>query len=148
MGCDSKMLWHSINDVLGRFRKKHSNEFISADGTVINNATNVGSEFVKYFNNIPNAVQSGLNKPVHNYEYLIPINNGSILFAPASDYEILCIIFNLKNKGTSLNLPAKFLKHVGSEISPILSKLFNLCLTEGVYPDCLKIARIIPLFKS
>ncbi len=77
-------------------------------------------------------IKSGLNQPVHNYEDLLPINNRLLLYAPASYYLVLCIISNLKNKASSLNLPAKFLKHVGSEISPILSKLFNLSLTEGV----------------
>ncbi len=38
VGSDSKMLWHSINDVLGRSRKKHANEFISGDGAVKDNA--------------------------------------------------------------------------------------------------------------
>ncbi len=41
VGSDSKMLWHSINDVLGRSRKKHANEFISAHRAVIDNAKSV-----------------------------------------------------------------------------------------------------------
>ena len=33
-------------------------------------------------------------------------------------------------------------------VSPILMKLFNQCMEEGIFPDMLKIACIIPLYKS
>ena len=33
-------------------------------------------------------------------------------------------------------------------MTPILTKLFNMCLLGGIYPDSLKIARVIPIFKG
>ena len=41
----------------------------------------------------------------------------------------------------------KFIKISKSIISPFLCKLINNCFSKGVYPSCLKIAEVIPLFK-
>ena len=38
-------------------------------------------------------------------------------------------------------------RNIDNIISP-LSKLINWCLDEGVFPNCLKIAKVIPLFKK
>ena len=35
-----------------------------------------------------------------------------------------------------------------SILVPALEKIFNLALTTGVYPDNLKIAKVIPIFKK
>ena len=35
-----------------------------------------------------------------------------------------------------------------SVISPIISNLFNLCIETGVFPNCLKIAKVIPIYKK
>ena len=40
------------------------------------------------------------------------------------------------------------IKFSAKTVSPILTKLFNQCLDQGVFPHLLKIACIIPLFKS
>ena len=40
------------------------------------------------------------------------------------------------------------LKLLNSHIAPIISKLINLAFEEGVYPSCLKLAKVLPTFKS
>ena len=36
---------------------------------------------------------------------------------------------------------------VSDVISPILSNIFNKCILSGIYPDILKRARVVPIFK-
>ncbi len=42
----------------------------------------------------------------------------------------------------------KFLKYVKYEIAAIFCKLFNLCVEKGTYPESLKIAKVIPVYKN
>ena len=40
------------------------------------------------------------------------------------------------------------LKMIANDVSKILEKCFNLCLSAGVYPVCFKVACVTPIFKS
>jgi hypothetical protein len=66
----------------------------------------------------------------------------------ATPKEILDIINKLSNKNNKHDIPTKILKATKEYTSPILSKLFNMSLEQGTYPKILKIARVIPIFKS
>jgi len=46
------------------------------------------------------------------------------------------------------NLSTKFIKYANPVISHFLSDVFNQCLSERIYPDALKIAEVIPIFKK
>ena len=53
------------------------------------------------------------------------------------------------NKATGLDeIPAKLLKWAAALFASMLTKLFNKCIEEGVYPDSLKLARVTPVFKG
>ena len=41
-----------------------------------------------------------------------------------------------------------FIKYANPVISKFLSDMLNVCLTKGAYPDLLKIAEVVPLFKK
>ena len=45
-------------------------------------------------------------------------------------------------------IPPKVLKWASPILSPVLTDLFNKCLVSGIYPDSLKIAKVIPIFKG
>ena len=46
------------------------------------------------------------------------------------------------------DVETKFIKISKSVISPFLCKLINDCFSKGIYPNCLKIAEVIPIFKK
>ena len=46
------------------------------------------------------------------------------------------------------SINAKFLKISSPFIAPILSKIFNSMLKSGLYPDELKIAKVIPIYEN
>ena len=52
------------------------------------------------------------------------------------------------NNSKSTYFAPKILKQVSYNLSPILCKLFNKCISEGYFPKELKIAKVIPLFKN
>ena len=40
------------------------------------------------------------------------------------------------------------LKNCEPELSYVLVELFNKCLKESCYPDCLKVSSVVPIFKN
>ena len=73
----------------------------------------------------------------------------SIFLSPVTKDDILKNLNNLKEGSPGWDgLPAKMVKLIAPHICSPLVHLSNLSLTEGVFPDELKIARVIPIYKS
>ena len=53
-----------------------------------------------------------------------------------------------KKSNSSVSPKTKFLKIAVDVISPILAIIFNHCVMEGIFPDQLKKAEVVPIFKS
>ena len=47
-----------------------------------------------------------------------------------------------------MNIPVFMYKILAPLIAPTVSLLFNNSLCEGIFPECFKTAKIIPIFKS
>ena len=63
--------------------------------------------------------------------------------------KIVNLIRRQKNKSTDLmNIPLFIYKILAPIISLTVSMLFNNSLSEGTFPECFKIAKIISIFKS
>ena len=74
----------------------------------------------------------------------------SFFISPVTHSEIEDIIISLKNgKSTGpFSIPVKLLKLVKSDISRPLACIFNESITLGTFPDKLKWARVIPIYKK
>ena len=59
-------------------------------------------------------------------------------------------ISNLKSKRASRksDVNTKFIKFGKAILAPILCRLFNACIAQGIFPECLKIAEVVPIFKK
>ena len=60
------------------------------------------------------------------------------------------MIKSLKNTNSTGfdHFSTKLIKLSISILAPTLVKLFNLSIQSGVYPDLLKVAKVIPIFKK
>ena len=65
-------------------------------------------------------------------------------------YEVKMIIDKLdSNKSTGIDgIGPKILKHCGDYITPAIAHIINNSILHGVFPDSLKIANVIPIFKQ
>ena len=74
----------------------------------------------------------------------------SLFLTSTTPLEILNRINSLKNsKSCGLDkISSYFLKVAANALAFPLSYLFNFCLKLGIFSDCLKIAKVIPIFKS
>ena len=71
-------------------------------------------------------------------------------FNLTNELEVFELIQNLKNnKACGYDLISnKILKSTCKTIVPFITCLFNNCITNGFFPDCFKIAQVVPLFKG
>ena len=74
----------------------------------------------------------------------------SFFLTPTYPNEINNIIDSFKDSKATRYADAetKFIKTSESIISPFFCKVTNDCFSKGVYPNCLKIAEVIPIFKK
>jgi len=67
-----------------------------------------------------------------------------------SEEEVVRLKGNLSD-GKAINendIPTKIIKLAKFVLAPILTRIFNKCINEGFYPDCLQVAEVIPIYKS
>ena len=74
----------------------------------------------------------------------------SIFLLPSCQQGVFYLIKELKNRKATrtLDIETKFIKLAHPIISFFLSELFNLCLRTATYPDLMKVAEVIPIFKK
>ena len=74
----------------------------------------------------------------------------SMFLADITDKEVFDIINNAPNKYSEdcYDLNYYCVKKFSNVLIPFLSKWFNECFNIGVFPDCLKIAKVFTLHKS
>jgi hypothetical protein len=83
-------------------------------------------------------------------KYLKNPNLQSIFIKPTDKNEVLFIIRSLNDSKASgpNSIPIPIFKALATEISPVLSELFNLSFITGIFPDVLKTASVIPIHKK
>ena len=70
-------------------------------------------------------------------------------FEPATEDEILAIIRKAPSKSCEFDpVPTSLLKKSASEIVPIITKIVNTSLQNGVFSEALKVAHVRPLLKK
>ena len=148
-GGDTRKTWKNINSLLNRRRGSGIKQICSHDGSFLK-----GVEAANYFNNFFINVATNLleNAPLNNnFSFLSKINPilDSFYIYPTNEIEIGDIMQKLPNKGNSLyDIKPRILLYVANVIIPVLVYLFNYCVKSGTYPDVLKMARIVPVFKD
>jgi len=74
----------------------------------------------------------------------------SFILHKISEQKVQTLISKLDEKKAIRHgdIPTKFFKLSNSVVTPFLTHIFNRCMTEGIYPNYLKEAQIVPLRKS
>ena len=69
---------------------------------------------------------------------------------PTSAFEIRCIInqLNINKSCGSDGIEAKFIILASEVLFPVLAILFNACFDFGIFPTCLKTAKVVFVYKA
>ena len=149
---NSKLLWKNINRLVNyKKSRSHTIQSIQDDKKITRNPQSISNAFNNFFVNIGENLARSIPLVKKNLiKDTIQSVSRSLFLKPITPLEIQRIISNLQpNKSTpSTCAEIKFLKLSSQKISAFLSNVFNECMKMGVFPDCLKLAEVIPVFKA
>jgi hypothetical protein len=144
--------WDTLREIIGNNKSTNKIESITTNNTTLTDPTHIAEEFNSFFTNIGQSISSTINPTSLDPNDFVPPNPNPPdldlgLTSPATVVET---IKNFESKASlDINrLSTKLLKAIAIEISVPLSYVFNLSITQGIFPTKFKISRTVPIFKS
>ena len=145
--------WQMIKSLLPNAKDSSSTiNKIVVNKTEINDATSTANHFDIYFSSVGKklAMKFSEQNDTGHHKFLGKRVSNSIYLEPTSPQKVFKEI-NLLNLNKSLwldGISAYSIKLASDIIAVPLSILCNLSCFEGVFPNCIKNAEVIPLFKT
>ena len=147
--CDSKKQWQMVNTLLNRKGKaKVKVDKLVSEGIEVTRGQDIAEAFNRRFCSMAQELknQAGdapARRPLpDSTRCLIDLE-----MYEASESEIHGIVKAMKDKATS-DCAIRPIKSVNFLITPILSHVVSASLSQGIFPEELKVAKVIPLHKG
>ena len=150
---DIRKTWDTLKEIINK--KTFKSDFPSCfvhEGVEITDTKNIADKFNEYFTEIGPKLAKSINtanKAPFN-SYLTTHCPASFNFSYTKPDDIEKIIRNLRPKSSAGcdNISTKLLKEIENVVSRPLSIIINQSLCTGIFPDKLKKAKVIPLYKK
>ena len=122
---------------------------IEENGTKLSDSTEIANAFNDYFSSVaPNLAAEIPDVGIDPLSYLSR-NPHSFVYFEVDYTEVKKQILSFKSKPSNIkSIPSFAYKFIVDVISPVLAKLINQSFEEGIFPSCLKTARVIPIHKA
>ena len=150
---DIRQTWKTIKTIINKTKQKEDfPKHFLVNNQSISNPVDIANKFNEYFVQIGPTLANCIDtsgKALFN-TYLKNKSTHSFKFNYTSPSEIHKLIKKLPPKTSSGhdNLSLKLLKEIGQNISDSLSLVINQSLKTGIFPEKLKLAKLIPLYKK
>ena len=148
-----KSTWSVIRNILNKNKSKSSlPDEMKINNCLIKDKETIAHSFNKYFANIGSTLASGLKDVPDNshMNYLNDPVSTFFSFQNVDEDTMSKLIDNINSKNSSGvdELSTILIKLVKSDLLKPLTTIINQSLHTGIFPDKLKIAKVIPLFKK
>ena len=149
-----RKMWNTISEIIHKQKNNHTSIKICFQEKYINDQTEIANTFNDFFINIgPNVTKNIIQKDESNISYRKYIN-ASILssfnFQLIDDESLRKTLNSLRTKSSSGydGISTWLLKFLARALIRPLRLITNQSLITGIYPDKLKTAKVIPLYKK
>ena len=150
-----KNLWKGINEIISNRKNAKDNinciEENNSEGSTITDSKEIANKFNKYFTNIAEKIlKTRKYNGNKSYDSYIKNHNFRFQVTPTNPTEIQHIIEQMNpRKGTGPNsIDSSILRKLSATLATPISNLCNRSLDIGVFPDILKLTRVIPIHKK
>ena len=151
---NSKKLWGLINRTISKSHNKlDSIDKIKVENIYKSDANSITSAFCNHFSTVGRSSAEKIsksNRKIEDYIRNIKINNHSLFLTPITASELRSLINTLPNKTSSGhdNINNVLLKQIKDSVVNPMTTCVNKSLSEGLFPQVMKLADVCPLFKS
>ena len=148
-----KQMWKTLSPILNKKKNKPNQKSINKliiDGKAVYNNKQIANALNEYFSSVGNTLSKQISNKNRSYkDYLRNPLPRSIYLTPTDEKEICTEIDKLKPKKSTLDIfNINMLKYVKDEMIPGLVIIFNKSISEGIFPELLKTAKVIPIYKK
>ena len=151
-GSDTRKTWKTINSVLNRSQSNKFPEYININNQNVTNKTTIANSFNNYFSKIGSEMASSI--PVQNdiafSDYLKGNISTKFKFEDVTEMQIKLFIQGLNSKSSFGydGISLKLLKRLESVLTKPLTLIINQSLKTGIFPNKLKLGKVIPVHKK
>ena len=146
-----KKTWQIMKNIVNKSKiKKIQSKFKLPDGSDTENKTLISNKFNDFFINIgPNLAKNIPDLGINPLKYMSAPASHTIFLSPVTNIEIIRIIQDLKIGAPGYDeINASVLKLVSCHVVVPLVYLCNLSIDQGIFPKELKLANVLPLYKT
>ena len=147
---DIKKTWNIIGGILSKKKKSLNIQNILYNNHSVSDKPTMCQIFNDYFVNIGYNLTKDLQSSSNDFTKYLKRNECSAYFKPITCKEIIDIVCNMKNDTSAGfdGVTVKIIKRVIHLICIPLCNIFNMSMTEGIFPEKLKIAKVVPVYKN
>ena len=148
---DLKKTWELINKTIkpGHIIKRDNISKLIIDDVEYSSPSNIAEQLNLNFASVGRKIAESIPISSDYRNWLRGDYCNSFYFRPISSNVVRDILNSFKDKSCSINqIPTSVYKFISNLISPILCSLINRSVFTGRFPECLKTAKVVPLFKS
>ena len=146
---DGRATWKVINSVLPTKKSGPDQYKLLINDSEESDSKILSETFNHHFSNVASVLAD--NIPDVNFDPLTHVNrlNNTFVLQDVTVEELFKTIKSFRPKMSSITTIPNFIyNHVCDIIAPILVKLFNSSVRQGIFPNRFKLAHVIPLFQS
>ena len=153
-----KETWEVINDLLGKAKRKRMvlpdnlEVDIMGEKEAHSDINDIAEDFNSFFVHVGEKLASKIPPPsnVTFHTFLKNMSTNTFFLHPVSTNEIenLISVLDVRKATGWDNIPSTLVQVANSYISTPLCYIFNLSFTTGQFPDLMKVARVLPLYKK
>ena len=145
-----KKSWQILKGIINKRKYRSAVQEFDSNGTIIKDGEQIANKFNKFFvnvgSNLSRAIPKSNNDPRNFFQHT---TYWCFCVMPVNDEEVVKIISSFKDSSAGWDeLKPGIIKNIKGCIAMPLAHICNLSFKRGVFPMQLKIANVVPIYKT
>ena len=147
---NTKKMWDNINLLINKKRPSSHIEKLQVDNKRYEQPLTISNCLNDFFCNVPSTLAAQLPKSHKSATSYLSQKRKQFRFAQVSEIEVFLLLESLDtNKSFGIDkIHPLLLKTAALQIYRPLTFIFNLSINKGIFPDSMKLAKVVPIFKQ